>query len=174
MRREACTDETLHRLVEPDQLRAEGERFTRDVILESGNPPGRLPGPGMDTGYIDEISHGPQPIELPLTIISTTHPYRQPPVQELCHLVPEATIRIADLDQAVEQLFAFTDWRFMTADLQEQDDPAAKLISHGTAHLTCPRTALRNEFSRRVVLILKVRCHETPNRESKELLHHLI
>jgi abequosyltransferase len=36
------------------------------------------------------------------------------------------------------------------------------------------RRAVRNEFSRRVIMILKVRCHETPLIESKQLLDHLV
>jgi abequosyltransferase len=47
-------------------------------------------------------------------------------------------------------------------------------FGHDSAEAREVRRAVRNEFSRRVVLILKVRCHETPLRESKELLDRLV
>jgi abequosyltransferase len=47
-------------------------------------------------------------------------------------------------------------------------------FGHDSAEAREVRRAVRNEFSRRVILILKVRCHETPIRESKELLDRLV
>jgi abequosyltransferase len=47
-------------------------------------------------------------------------------------------------------------------------------FGHDSAEAREVRRAVRNEFSRRVVMILKVRCHETPLTESKQLLDHLV
>jgi abequosyltransferase len=47
-------------------------------------------------------------------------------------------------------------------------------FGHDSAEAREVRRAVRNEFSRRVVLILKVRCHESPALESKRLLDHLV
>jgi abequosyltransferase len=47
-------------------------------------------------------------------------------------------------------------------------------FGHDSAEAREVRRAVRNEFSRRVVLILKVRCHEVPLRESKDLLDRLV
>jgi abequosyltransferase len=47
-------------------------------------------------------------------------------------------------------------------------------FGHASAEAREVRRAVRNEFSRRVIMILKVRCHETPLTESKQLLDHLV
>jgi abequosyltransferase len=47
-------------------------------------------------------------------------------------------------------------------------------FGHDSAEAREVRRAVRSEFNRRVVLILKVRCHETPALESKQLLDHLV
>ncbi|MBV9064357.1 MAG: glycosyltransferase family 2 protein [Methylobacteriaceae bacterium] len=47
-------------------------------------------------------------------------------------------------------------------------------FGHDSAEAREVRRAVRNEFSRRVVLILKVRCHDTPSLENKQLLDHLV
>jgi abequosyltransferase len=51
---------------------------------------------------------------------------------------------------------------------------ADKFFGEESAEAREVRRAIRSEFNRRLVLILKVRCHDTPSLESKHLLDHLV